>query len=78
MAQRELDKIVQRLRDDGIKAESLLKVGSPFLEIIHASQTENADLIVLGTHGRTGTCARPDGQRRRARGAESALPGPDD
>lgn len=54
IAQRELDKIVQRLRDDGIKAKSLLKVGSPFLEILRASQTENADLIVLGTHGRTG------------------------
>jgi len=54
IAQRELDKIVQRLRDDGIKAKSLLKVGSPFLEILRASQTENADLIVMGTHGRTG------------------------
>ena len=54
IAQRELDKIVQRLRDDGLKAKSLLKVGSPFLEILHATQTENADLVVLGTHGRTG------------------------
>jgi nucleotide-binding universal stress UspA family protein len=54
IAQRELDKIVQRLRDDGLKARSLLRVGSPFLEILHASQTENADLIVVGTHGRTG------------------------
>jgi len=54
LAQRELDKIVQRLRTDGMKAKSLLKVGSPFLEIIHASQSENADLIVMGTHGRTG------------------------
>ncbi len=54
IAQRELDKIVQRLRDSGLKAKSLLKVGSPFLEILHAAQTENADLVVLGTHGRTG------------------------
>ncbi|HKN01590.1 MAG TPA: universal stress protein [Candidatus Binataceae bacterium] len=54
IAQRELDKIVHRLRDAGLKAKSLLKVGSPFLEIIHAAQTENADLVVVGTHGRTG------------------------
>ena len=54
IAQRELDKIVQRLRDSGLKAKSLLKVGSPFLEILHAAQTENADLVVLGTHGRSG------------------------
>ncbi|MGH7906939.1 MAG: universal stress protein [Candidatus Binataceae bacterium] len=54
LAQRELDKIVGRLRDGGIKARSLLRVGAPFLEIINASQSEKADLIVLGSHGRTG------------------------
>jgi nucleotide-binding universal stress UspA family protein len=53
-AHRELDKIVNRLRDGGLKARSLLKVGSPFLEIIHTAKGENADLIVMGTHGRTG------------------------
>jgi nucleotide-binding universal stress UspA family protein len=54
LAQRELDKLVNRLREAGFKARSLLRVGAPFLEIIHAAQSENADLIVLGTHGRTG------------------------
>jgi nucleotide-binding universal stress UspA family protein len=54
LAQRELDKIAGRLRDSGIKVKSQLKVGSPFLEILHTAQNENADLIVLGTHGRTG------------------------
>ena len=53
-AQRELDRIVTQLRDSQIKARSLLRVGAPFLEIIHAAQAENVDLIVLGTHGRTG------------------------
>jgi nucleotide-binding universal stress UspA family protein len=54
LAQRELDKIVGKLRDGGLKARSLLRVGSPFLEILHTAQGEGADLIVLGTHGRTG------------------------
>ncbi len=54
LAQRELDKIVGRLRDGGLKARSLLRVGAPFLEVIHAAQAEGADLIVMGTHGRTG------------------------
>ena len=54
LAQKELDKIVNRLRDGGLKARSVLKVGSPFLEVIHTAQGEGADLIVLGTHGRTG------------------------
>jgi nucleotide-binding universal stress UspA family protein len=54
LAQKELDKIAGQLRGAGLHVKVLLKVGSPFLEIIHTAQTENADLIVLGTHGRTG------------------------
>jgi nucleotide-binding universal stress UspA family protein len=54
LAQRELDKIVTRLRDSGLRARSMLKVGSPFLEIIHTAKAENVDLVVMGTHGRTG------------------------
>ncbi len=54
LAQRELDRLVNRLRDAGLKARSLLRVGAPFLEIISAAQGEGADLIVMGTHGRTG------------------------
>ncbi len=53
-AQKELDKIVARMRDSGLKARSMLKVGSPFLEIVRVAQADGADLIVLGTHGRTG------------------------
>jgi len=30
------------------------KEGEPFLEIIHLARKEAADLIVMGTHGRTG------------------------
>lgn len=54
MALKELDQEIARLRDAGLKARSLMRVGSPFLEIIHAAQGENADLIVMGTHGRSG------------------------
>jgi nucleotide-binding universal stress UspA family protein len=54
LALRELDMLTARLRDSGLKARGLLKVGAPFLEIVHAAYVEGADLIVLGTHGRTG------------------------
>lgn len=54
LAQRELDQTVAKLRDGGLKAHSLLRVGAPFIEILHSARNENADLIVLGTHGRTG------------------------
>jgi nucleotide-binding universal stress UspA family protein len=54
LALKELDRITAQLRDAGLKSRSLLKVGAPFLEIINAAYADGADLIVLGTHGRTG------------------------
>lgn len=54
MALKELDQVIARLREAGLKARSLMRVGAPFLEIIHSAQGEAADLIVMGTHGRTG------------------------
>ena len=54
LALRELDQTSAHLRESGVKSRGLMRVGAPFLEILHAAQTENADLIVMGTHGRTG------------------------
>jgi nucleotide-binding universal stress UspA family protein len=54
LALKELDGATANLRDSGVKARGLMRVGAPFLEIIHAAQSESADLIVMGTHGRTG------------------------
>ncbi len=31
-----------------------IRVGQPFEQILHAATDQNADLIVMGTHGRTG------------------------
>lgn len=53
-AQRELDQIVNRLRESGLRARSLLRVGAAFVEILVTAQNEKVDLIVMGTHGRTG------------------------
>jgi universal stress protein A len=53
-AQRELDRTVNRLRESGLKARGMLRVGAPFMEIVGTAQSENVDLIVMGTHGRTG------------------------
>ncbi|MBV8773432.1 MAG: universal stress protein [Deltaproteobacteria bacterium] len=54
LALKELDGTTAHLRENGVKARGLMRVGAPFLEIIHAAQSEAADLIVMGTHGRTG------------------------
>ncbi len=54
LALRELDQATARMRERGLKVPILLRVGAPFLEIINAAHSEGADLIVVGTHGRTG------------------------
>jgi nucleotide-binding universal stress UspA family protein len=54
LALKELDATTAQLRESGVKARGLMRVGAPFLEIIHAAQNEAAELIVMGTHGRTG------------------------
>ncbi|HKV56153.1 MAG TPA: universal stress protein [Candidatus Binataceae bacterium] len=54
LALKELDQTTARLRESGVKARGLMRVGAPFLEIITSAQSEAVDLIVMGTHGRTG------------------------
>jgi nucleotide-binding universal stress UspA family protein len=54
LALKELDGTTASLRESGVKARGLMRVGAPFLEIIHTAQSEGVDLIVMGTHGRTG------------------------
>jgi len=54
LALRELDQTTERLRERGLKARGLLRVGAPFLEIVTTAQSEGADLIVIATHGRSG------------------------
>jgi nucleotide-binding universal stress UspA family protein len=51
--QAELDKLRQTL-DPDIKAETVLRIGSPEVEIVNAAKELNIDLIILSTHGRTG------------------------
>jgi len=53
-AQRELDRLVNRLRENGLRARSLLRVGAAFVEIVTTAQAENVDVIVMATHGRSG------------------------
>lgn len=45
---------VQAASEAGVAARSVLKIGVPFQEIVKAADETKADLIVMGTHGRTG------------------------
>jgi nucleotide-binding universal stress UspA family protein len=49
-----LDRAVGTVATDGLKVQPLVLNGMPFVEIIRCARDREADLIVLGTHGRSG------------------------
>ena len=51
---KQLDDLCNKYSDSGIAIDSTLAEGVPYVEIVQAAKDINADLIVLGTHGRTG------------------------
>jgi nucleotide-binding universal stress UspA family protein len=55
-AEREVEaqRLVRRARELGIPTAFLVWEGSPGEAIVSAAEAERADLVVLGTHGRTG------------------------
>lgn len=53
-AQSSMSKLMQRLKKLQIKAESLLLRGAAHEQIVKAAKSKKADMIVIGTHGRTG------------------------
>lgn len=49
------DFIKKNLQNDkGLKVEKIIRRGKPFVEIIKTAKEIEADLIVMGTHGKTG------------------------
>jgi nucleotide-binding universal stress UspA family protein len=53
-AQRKLEVLVARARKARVRARALLLEGSPHDRIAKAAKARRADLIVMGTHGRSG------------------------
>jgi universal stress protein A len=53
-AQASLAKLMQRLKTMKVRAQSLLLKGSAHDQIVKAAKSKKADMIVIGTHGRTG------------------------
>jgi nucleotide-binding universal stress UspA family protein len=53
-AEKKLAALVKAARKQGIGARFLVLTGAPFEAIAEAARAEQADLIVMGTHGRTG------------------------
>jgi nucleotide-binding universal stress UspA family protein len=53
-AQQRLQELVQTARAGGVRAEGLLLDGTSFEQIVEAARSRRAEMIVMGTHGRTG------------------------
>lgn len=53
-AEAHLDDLKGRLAKDGIDATTFIRVGNPIDEILTFSVENAVDLIVMGTHGRSG------------------------
>jgi nucleotide-binding universal stress UspA family protein len=49
-----LDALVARARKAGVRARGLLLEGLVHDRIVRAARSQRADMIVIGTHGRTG------------------------
>ena len=46
--------LVQNAAEEGVKAEALVLTGQPYEAIVEAAKLNDADLVVMGTHGRKG------------------------
>jgi nucleotide-binding universal stress UspA family protein len=51
---RKLEALAEKMRGEVGRVETLFKTGMPHEEIVSAAEAIPADLIVLGTHGRSG------------------------
>ena len=53
-ARKRLDAVVAKARKAGVRATGILLEGVPHELIARAARTKKADLLVIGTHGRSG------------------------
>jgi nucleotide-binding universal stress UspA family protein len=55
LAQRQLRALVTRAKAAGVRASGLLvETGMPHEQIVRVARRKRADMIVMGTHGRSG------------------------
>ena len=53
-ARRLVDEAVERAQIAGVRAHGETRCGAPAFELLQAAKRRDADLIVMGTHGRRG------------------------
>lgn len=52
--QQEMEAYCERVQAAGLVVDTAIVRGTPFREIVETAKTQQVDLIVMGTHGRTG------------------------
>jgi nucleotide-binding universal stress UspA family protein len=53
-AKEELDKLAETEIGSLVQVQTVIKTGKPFVEIIETAKEEDADLIIISTHGHSG------------------------
>lgn len=53
-ARKRLDRLLARARQSGVRATTQIIHGPAYARIVATARRERADVIVMGTHGRTG------------------------
>ena len=53
-AERELEQLATQARDAGVPVRTAVLFGTPANTIVETARSEGIDLVVVGTHGRTG------------------------
>jgi nucleotide-binding universal stress UspA family protein len=54
VGRKHLDALVTKAKKAGVRARGMLLEGVPHERIVKAAKSQRADLVVMGTHGRTG------------------------
>ena len=52
--QEKLDSLVKGIAKPGVEISAGIAEGVPYIEIVRGAKALHADLLVIGTHGRTG------------------------
>ena len=53
-AEQKMARLAKEAKSKGIACEGLIRDGQPFVQIIRCAREVKADMIVMGSHGRTG------------------------
>ena len=53
-AQQRMQALLKRVQQEGLQGETAIVQGVPFQSIVDMAESQHVDLIIMGTHGRTG------------------------